>query len=384
VLQWDNMKIGLICPYNVAKGGGVQEIVRAMQAELLRRGHDCYIITPRPQDYTGEPEDHMIFIGGAADFNGPTHTTIQVSASVNDTINQMLAEEKFDVLHFHEPWIPMLSFQILSRSHTANVATFHAKMPEDIMSRSIARVITPYTKASLKYLDGLTAVSDAAAELVCRLTDKPVAIIPNAIAPRFTPPKTFHDNRKHKTILYVGRLEGRKGVKYLLHAFKVLQTQRPDVALVLGGDGADREKLEALAADLELNNVEFRGFISDDEKIKLLQTSDLFCAPSLYGESFGLVLLEAMASGLVTVAGDNPGYEAVLDGLGAISLINPKHTAEFARRLELLLYENDLRKLWRTWAAGEMPKYTYKRIVDQYLEVYEDAIEERKRRVEDQ
>jgi phosphatidylinositol alpha-mannosyltransferase len=370
-----SMKIGLVCPYSIAKGGGVIEIVRAMQTELLRRGHDCYIITPRPQGYEDSPEDHTIFIGGSTDFNSPTHTTIQVSASVNDTINQMLENEKFDILHFHEPWIPMLSFQILSRSQTVNVATFHAKMPEDIMSRTMARMITPYTKASLKYLDGLTAVSDAAAELVCRLTDEPVAIIPNGVAPRFTRPSAFHDNRKQKTILYVGRLEGRKGVKYLLHAFKVLSDARPGVSLLLGGDGADREKLESLISDLELNgHVTFLGHISDAEKIKLLQTSDLFCAPSLYGESFGLVLLEAMATGLVTVAGDNPGYEAVLDGLGALSLINPKHTAEFARRLELLLYENDLRKLWRNWAAGEMPKYTYKRIVDQYLEMYKVAI----------
>ncbi|HKU18000.1 MAG TPA: glycosyltransferase family 4 protein [Candidatus Saccharimonadales bacterium] len=372
------MKIGLVCPYNVAKGGGVQEIVRAMQEELLRRGHDCYIITPRPQDYDAEPGDHTIFIGGAADFNGPTHTTIQVSASVNETIHQMLEDEQFDVLHFHEPWVPMLSFQILTRSQAANVATFHAKMPEDIMSRSIARMITPYTKSSLKYLHALTAVSDAAAELVCRLTDEPVAIIPNAVTSKFSPPRSFADKRKHKTILFVGRLDARKGVKYLLRAFKLLQEHRPDVSLVIGGDGAERSKLEMLAADLELKNVQFLGYISDAEKIKLLQTSDLFCAPSLYGESFGIVLLEAMACGLVTVAGDNPGYESVLNGLGAISLVHPKHLAEFARRLELLLYEGDLRKLWREWAASEIPKYTYGRIVDQYLEVYEDAIAERK------
>lgn len=374
-----SMKIGLICPYSIAKNGGVQEIVRAMQAELLSRGHDCYIITPRPQDHDGEPEDHMIFIGGATDFNSPTHTTFQVSASVSDTIERMLEQEKFDVLHFHEPWIPMLSFQILSRSKTTNVATFHAKMPEDIMSRTMARMITPYTKASLKYLHGLTAVSDAAAELVCRNTDEPVAIIPNGVASRFVPPKRFVDGRKHKTILFVGRLDARKGVKYLLHAFKLLTEKDPGVSLKIAGDGVEREKLEALAADLELQNVEFLGFVSDADKIKLLQTSDLFCAPSPYGESFGLVVIEAMATGLVTVAGDNPGYSAVLRGLGAVSLIHPKHTAEFARRLELLLHEPDLRKLWRGWAASEMPKYSYKRIVDQYLEVYELAIERRKK-----
>ncbi len=368
------MKIGLVCPYSIAKNGGVQEIVRAMQVELASRGHDCYIITPRPQDHGDEPEDHMIFVGGATDFNSPTHTTFQLSASVRDTIDAMLEQEQFDVLHFHEPWIPMLSFQILSRSKTVNVATFHAKMPEDIMSRTMARVITPYTKASLKYLDGLTAVSDPAAELVCRLTDEPVAIVPNGVAARFVPPKRAIDGRKNKTILFVGRLDSRKGVKYLLHAFKLLSENDSTVTLRIAGDGAEREKLEALTRDLELTNVEFLGFVSDAEKIKLLQTSDLFCAPSPYGESFGLVILEAMATGLVTVAGDNPGYGSVLTGLGALSLIQPKHIEEFARRLQLLLHEPDLRKLWREWATHEMPKYSYKRIVDQYLEVYKTAI----------
>lgn len=369
------MKIGLVCPYSITKGGGVQEIVYAMQYELNKRGHDAYIITPRPQDYSGSEHQKIIFVGGAADFNTPLHTTIQVSASVSESIERMLEEEQFDVLHFHEPWVPMLSMQILSRSNAVNVATFHAKLPETMMSRTMAKVVTPYTKPILKYIDALTAPSDAAAEYVCSLTDQPVAIIPNGIDGRFTPPKVFRDNRKHKSILYVGRLEGRKGVNHLLHAFQRINERHPDVSLVIAGDGTDRAKLEMLADDLQLKNVEFRGYVSDEEKIKLLRSSDLFCAPAIYGESFGIVLIEAMACGLVTVAGDNAGYESVMNGLGALSLVNPRHHAELARRLELLLYETDLRKLWRSWAAAEVPQYSYERIVDQYVQVYEEAVD---------
>ncbi|HSW65761.1 MAG TPA: glycosyltransferase family 4 protein [Bacillota bacterium] len=374
------MKIGIVCPYNVAKGGGVQEIVYAQQAELLRRGHKAPIITPRPQDHDQAPRDNMIFVGGATDFNSPAHTVVQLSASMRETIDNLLEEEQFDILHFHEPWMPMLSWQMLSRSQTINVATFHAKLPETMMTRTMAKVITPYTKTVLKYIDSFTAVSDAAAEYVCSLTDEPVAIIPNAVSEKFQLPKVIKDNRKQKNILYVGRLEGRKGVNYLLHAFKLVHDRHPDVSLIIAGDGPDRQKLEMLAADLDLDRITFLGHISDEDKIKLLHTSDLFCAPSLFGESFGVVLLEAMASGLVTVAGDNPGYESVMRGLGALSLINPKHSAEFARRLELLLYETDLRKLWRSWAAEEMPQYRYGRIVDQYEEVYEQALAQGKRR----
>jgi phosphatidylinositol alpha-mannosyltransferase len=316
----------------------------------------------------------MIFIGSAIDFNSPLHTTGQVAASVGETVERMLAEEQFDVLHFHEPWVPMLSMQILSRSNAANVATFHAKLPETIMTRTMAKVVTPYTKPILKYIDAFTAVSDAAADYVCSLTDEPVAIIPNGIGTQFKPPKSHHDKRKNKTVLYIGRLEGRKGVKYLLHAFQLLQERRPEISLVIAGDGPDREKLEMLAADLRLHDVQFLGYITDEQKHALLEESDLFAAPAIYGESFGIVLLEAMASGLVTVAGDNPGYESVLQGLGALSLVHPKHSAEFARRMELLLYETDLRKLWRDWAVNELPQYSYERIVDQYEAVYKQAI----------
>jgi phosphatidylinositol alpha-mannosyltransferase len=372
------MKIGLVLPYSIARGGGVKEILFAMQEELLLRNQDAYIITPRPRDFEGKIPDKVLLVGASTDFNSPTHTTAQVSAGLNEDIDHILAEYDFDVLHFHEPWIPMLSRQILTRSNIPNVATFHAAIPDTIMSRTLAKVVTPYTKSLLKYIDVYTAVSDAAAEYICSLTDKPVALIPNGIdLKQYKAPTHQSDKKRHKTIFYVGRLEGRKGVNHLLHAFKLMQADNPNVSLLIGGDGPDRGKLESLAADLELKNVEFLGFISNKQKIKYFQTADLFCAPALYGESFGLVLLEAMATGLVTVAGDNPGYESVMHGLGAISLVNPKHTAEFARRLELLLSEVDLRKLWRNWAQNEIDQYSYPAIVSQYEEVYAQAQQKR-------
>jgi len=370
------MKIGLVCPYSIAKGGGVQEHIFACQAELQKRGHTVYVITPRPQDHDVDPGKHILFVGGAADFNAPLlHTTGQVSAGVNETIDKVLAEHQFDILHFHEPWVPMISAQILSRSKSVNVGTFHAKLPETLMTRTMIKVITPYTKSVLKYIDEFTAVSDAAAEYVCSLTDKDVVLIPNAIdTKKYRPPARRSENRKQKMIFYVGRLEQRKGVKHLIHAFKLLSDQDPDVTLIIGGDGPDRQKLEGLVADLELDNVEFVGYVSDREKIHYLRTADLYCSPALYGESFGVVLLEAMASGTVIVAGDNPGYASVMNGLGAISLVNPKHHAEFSRRLHLLLRENDLRKLWRDWAGSQISQYTFPVIVDQYEQVYRNAL----------
>jgi phosphatidylinositol alpha-mannosyltransferase len=372
------MKIGLVCPYNIAKGGGVQEIVLAMQEELERRGHTARIITPEPRDIPDfHRKDHIIFVGGAADFKSPLHTTSQFSmAADTNGITQMLEEEKFDLLHFHEPWVPMLSRQILSRSRTVNVATFHAKLPETLMTRTMSKVVTPYTRAVLNQLDELTAVSEAASEYVRTLTEEPVSIIPNGIdlaKYKATKRQKTPKSQSGKTILFIGRLERRKGVSYLLHAYSQLVTRDPDVRLIIAGDGPDREKLEYLASDLDLGNVTFTGYVTDEEKIQLLHEADLFCAPALYGESFGIVLLEAMACGLVTVAGNNPGYASVLQDIGSLSLVNPKDAEEFARRLDVMLHDEELRSLWKKWAADQVRQYNYPRIVDQYLEIYETA-----------
>lgn len=380
------MKIGLVCPYNITLGGGVYEVVRALHTELELRGHDVRVITPEPR--VGS-EDHsqkgVIFMGGGAEFKSPLHTTATLSATIDpEEIDHMLARERFDILHFHEPWVPMLSRQVLSRSNTINIATFHAKMPENAMTRTFTRVITPYTRSILKYLHELTAVSDAAAEYIRALTDRPVEIIPNGIdlehfkqsspaaaAAAQTPLVTPEPGGK--VILYVGRLERRKGVNYLLKAFQELQEKHKDVSLILAGDGPDREKLEEQAHYLDLRNVTFAGYVSEQEKLRLLHSSNLFCAPAIYGESFGVVLLEAMASGLVTVAANNPGYTSVMQGLGALSLVNPHDTVEFARRLELLLQEESLRKMWQNWSKVYVKQFNYKSIVDQYEAVYEAA-----------
>jgi phosphatidylinositol alpha-mannosyltransferase len=373
------MKIGLVCPYNIAKGGGVQEVVHAMYRELSRRGHQVKIITPQPRDGSADPREEIIFVGAATDFRSPTHTSLQVSASVDtETIAQMLEQENFDILHFHEPWVPVLSRQVLSRSESVNIATFHGVVPETLMSRTVVRVVTPYALSILKYLHELTAVSESAAEYVRSLTDEPITIIPNGIdLGRYTV-QPAKKKANPKTILYIGRLERRKGVKYLLQAYKLLQQEMDDVQLLIAGDGPDREKLELLAEDLELKNISFLGYVSDELKAELLSKADLFCSPAVYGESFGIVLLEAMASGLVTIAGNNSGYASLMDELGAVSVVNPHDDEEFARRLKLLLTQEPLRALWQDWAAQYVKQFNWPSVIDQYEALYQSALEQHK------
>ncbi|HSW37142.1 MAG TPA: glycosyltransferase family 4 protein [Candidatus Saccharimonadales bacterium] len=372
------MKIGLVCPYNIARGGGVQEHVRDLLKEIKHHGHEAKIITPQPRDGSGLAADEILYLGGATDFRSPTHTSLQVSASVDpETISRILEQEAFDILHFHEPWIPVLSRQILSRSTSVNIATFHAKIPETLMSRTVVRVVTPYMKSVLKYIHEFTAVSDSAAEYVRSLSDAPITIIPNGVdLSRYhvTAAKKSADSSPTKTIFYIGRLERRKGLKYLLRAYQLLAQEEPNVALIIAGDGPDREKLELLAEDLKLPNVSFLGYISEEQKMQLLARSDLFCSPAVYGESFGIVLLEAMACGLVTVAGNNSGYTDVMKDLGAVSIVNPHDEVEFARRLGLLLNETRLRGLWKDWAAEYVKQFDFPKVAENYLNFYNEAL----------
>jgi phosphatidylinositol alpha-mannosyltransferase len=116
------------------------------------------------------------------------------------------------------------------------------------------------------------------------------------------------------------------------------------------------------------------GFISVDEKIHQLHRADVFCSPARYGESFGIVLLEAMAAGTPTIAGDNTGYVSTMKGTGAISLVNPQDTLDFARRLELIIFNDDIRKLWQKWAKEYVKQFDYNKIIDMYEQCYIHAL----------
>ena len=366
------MKIGLVCPYNLFKGGGVQECVLAMQSELTKRGHDVLIITFKPRQYDGYVPDFVRLLGRGRDVKSPFSTTAQISVTVDmDQVDALFAKENFDVLHFHEPWVPFLSRQLLARSKAKNIATFHAKLPDTVMSRTIEKVITPYTKNLLKYFSSMTAVSDAAAIYVRSITDSNVQIVPNGIDLEKYVVKNSSSPIKIKpnTILYIGRLEKRKGLKFLLKAVGELQETNPKVKLKIAGAGPDRVQLETFAEENNIN-AEFLGFTSEADKLKLLHESQLFCSPARYGESFGIVLLEAMACGLPVVAGYNPGYSIVMKGTGRISLINPSDTTEFARRLDILMTDEPLRLAWKNWAKENVKQYNYTNIVDKYEKIY--------------
>ena len=380
------MKIGLVSPYNIFRPGGVQTLVLAQYDELKKRGYDVKVIAPRPKVQSIEHDNKdIILVSECTPVNTPLHTMVDLTLQVDrEELQRMLDKEKFDILHVNEPWVPRMPMQLLELSKARNIATFHAKLPESSLNKTFEKAISPYTKQVFKHLDYMTAASNAAAEHVRSLADSlretvKVEVVPCGIDLRLFDSKKVKPLAKYdddiKTILYLGRLEKRKGTIYLIKAYEQLIKEHSDVRLLIASDGHKREMLENYVATQELPRVEFLGFVSDEEKRRLLKSADLFCVPSLYGEGFGVVLLESMAMDVVTVAGDNSGYSAVMTGKGSLSLVNPRSVGEFARRLELMLYDNDVRTMWREWAANEVKQYDYRIIVDRYEKIYEEVLQ---------
>jgi phosphatidylinositol alpha-mannosyltransferase len=358
--------------------GGVQEVVIHLAQGLRERGHEVRIITPRPNSNLAPHDDQMILLGQSRKMNTPFATMVDFGFEAEGKeIDAMLEREKFDLIHFHEPWVPFLSRQIINRSSAVHVATFHAKLPETITGKSIMSVVSPYTKSFLKDLDALTAVSEAAAEYIRSITVDNITIVPNGIdLTRYHNIKSISPSTgtKMKTIAYVGRLESRKGIEWLIRAFGELQTRRRDVELVIAGKGVKLRSLQRLAESLKITNISFPGFIDDNAKIELISRADIFSSPALFGESFGIVLLEAMALGTPIVAGNNSGYASVLTGTGRLSLVDPRKTIEYTDRLDLLLDDERLRSAWQDWAATNIGQYAYPNIIDDYIPIYEAAL----------
>ncbi len=371
------MKIGIVCPYNMALGGAVQEISKEMYDELSARGHEVVILSPRPkQGEPNLPNYRVIYIDKANDLT-LMGTTAQVSFCTDrSSLKQIFDTEKFDIIHMHEPWVPLMNSQILRQATCPVAATFHAKLPDGFVGGVIKTIGQLYTKPLLGHISEFVAVSEPAAEHINSVLGRAVRVVPNAINLKaYTAPKTFKPlNTDKKTLLFIGRLEKRKGVAHLLRAFKVLHSLHPDTKLLIGGKGPERVKLEQQVLDEDIKGVEFLGFLEDNYKKELLQRADLFVAPAIYGESFGVILIEALASGQVVVAGDNPGYRSVMKGFGEVSLVDPKDYARHAALLEKLLYDKALREQYRAWAKDYVKQYDYSVVTDQYEKIFTSLV----------
>ncbi len=309
--------------------------------------------------------------------NGST-ARVTLSPLVINKVRQFLDNEQFDVIHLHEPLAPMLPLATLLFSRSANVGTFHA-------ARS-SNVLYLYTKAILDMffdkLDGLVAVSEAAREFADNHFPGDYQIVPNGInleefSPNLTPIEKFRDGRKN--ILFVGRFnESRKGFRYLLKAFPLVREQFPDARLIVVGKGAtDRHDRFMRQNGIGPEDVVFTGFTDAATKARYYATADVFCAPNTGQESFGIILVEAMASGTPVVASAITGFKGVIRNGETGILVEPKDEYSLALGLVRLLSDTELRTSIITKALDDVQQYNWDRVAGRLLDVYDNAIRAR-------
>lgn len=374
------MKIGIVCPYNIFRHGGVQETIYAHQRILKSRGHDVKILSPRPLSFNSRPPKDIILLGISTDLNYPFKTKADISIHVGQfEMAKILHRHRFDILHFHEPWVPLFPRQVLNMSSSVNVGTFHAKWPESVIYKTFGKAIGPYARSIVDDLDFVTAASEPASHYVNELIGQSVPIIFNGIDLTRFNPDTIKPFKRYqgatKTILYINRLEKRKGPDLLLQAYKELSKHRQNLRLIMVSDGDMRPDLEHYVVANHLPRVEFTGFVDEKTKLRLYASADVFCAPSPYGEGFGIVLLEAMAMRVPYVAGDNVGYRFASGPRAKDYLVDPTRTDLLAERLATMLFDTKRRKRYQQWSRAYVAQYDYQTIVSQYEDIYSRLLE---------
>lgn len=377
------LRIGIVCPYNIFRHGGVQESIYAHSKVLRQRGHSVKIISPRPRTYDGPVPENVCLIGLSTDVDYPFKTKADISFTMGRSeMKDLLRKERFDILHFHEPWVPLFPRQLLRVAKEWQipcVATFHAKWPEAFLYRTFGKAIRPLAKSIVKDFEYICAASEPGSHYVNTLLGMEVPIIYNGIdLTRFDPMmvnpiEAYTDQRQ--TILYLNRLEKRKGPDLLLYAYQKLYDILPNVRLLIASDGAMREKLEDYVALYDLRNVEFLGFVDDLLKVRLFRSADLFTAPSPYGEGFGIVLLEAMAMGVPYIAGNNPGYRYASADKAEAYTVDPYNAQAYADAMHRMLTDESKRFEYSLWAKKRIRQFDYDHIVQKYEKVYYRVIE---------
>ncbi len=410
------MRVGLISFHSFYQPGGVKRHVLGLKEEFKKRGIYSKIIAPRRNWLEDYGKDVILlgtsfplsFSGGQSDFNINFNPL---------AIDRVLKKEKFDVLHFHNFGFPS-TWQILEKSESLNILTFHANIGGSKFLKRFPIFLYLLNKIVQWKIDGIIGVASLNLK-VFKDFKGPKVVVPNGIDleefnPRVPKLKKFCDGKIN--ILFVGRIEERKGLIYLLKAFKILTRKfsntelpspsshlwerggrrgrsllRPKEArgkkrmksssplrLIIVGEGELKEYCQNYVKENNLKEVCFEGQITGPKLPSYYRTCDIYCSPAIYGESFGIVLIEAMASSVPVVAFANEGYKRVLEkGKGKRFLVRPKDYKTLAKKLEILIKNPKIRKEMGEWGIREAKKYSWPKIADQVLDFYQLCLREK-------
>lgn len=340
------MKIGLVLDDTLDKPDGVQQYVLLLGRWLSEQGHDVHYLVGSSKR-TDIPNVHSLSRNIKVSFN-QNKLSIPLPAS-RRKIKALLEAENFDVLHIQMPYSPFMAGRVIraAKRRTAIIGTFHI-LPFSRTEARATRLLGYILRPTLKRFSTVIAVSNAAASFAQSSFGVTPEVIPNMVDVQAfrRSGNVAQKDPSRTTIVFLGRLVPRKGTIELLHAVRALPASIRDNLMVrIGGKGELLPALQAYVRDNELEHtVQFDGFITEEDKPTYLAQADIAVFPSLAGESFGIVLVEAMAAGAeVTMGGDNPGYRSVLGHWPEV-ICNPHDATAFSDQLEKLITHPDLRQ----------------------------------------
>jgi phosphatidylinositol alpha-mannosyltransferase len=372
-----SVKIALVSPYDLAVPGGVNNHITYLAQHFRALGHTVRVIGPSSGTPAMGREPDVISIGRPRRFPASGSVVrITLDPRVSGQVRSVLEAERFDVVHVHEPLMPLLPIQFLRFSEAVNVGTFHAA--KDGGNR-LYQYSSRFLKRYFRKLDGKIAVSPAAERLIGRYFAGYYNIIPNGVTlERFTdqrPLPRFQDGRLN--ILFVGRMEKRKGLKYLLRAFIAVKSEMSNARLIVVGTGKLQAGYERSMQQAGIEDVVFTGYVSDEELPRYYASADVFCAPNTGNESQGYVLLEAMAAGRPVVASNIEGFASVITHGVEGFLVLPKDADALALSLVHLLADGDLRAGMSARARARAEEFGWDRVAQRVLSYYERLLYER-------
>jgi phosphatidylinositol alpha-mannosyltransferase len=370
------MRIVQVSPYSWDVPGGVQAHVRQLSAHLRAVGHEVHILTPG----NAPSYDEAVHIVGRAVPVRSNGSVARISPHCGRAVERALRAIGPDVIHVHEPLVPSAAMFAVQHANAAVVATFHSYVPDEFLREFLYRLSVPLVRGIWRRIDQRVAVSEAARRSVLtRLGRARVSIIPNGVeVERFRQavPAPLPSGRY---MLFVGRLEPRKGFPVALAAFAELYSDYPDLRLLVIGHGSARSALQELPRPAR-QRVELLGVVSDELLPRYFRAADLFITPATGSESFGIVLVEAMAAGVPVVASDIDGYrEVARDGQDAL-LVPPGDHCALAAACRRILDEPALARTLseRGWARAQ--DFSWSIVTASLEEVYSEAMRRYRRR----
>jgi phosphatidylinositol alpha-mannosyltransferase len=366
------MRIGIVCPYSWDIPGGVQAHVRDLAEKLIQLGHRVSVLAPGDEDSPGLP-GYVVTAGKAVPipYNGSV-ARLQFGVMSAARVRRWLRDGDFDVVHVHEPAPPSLSLLTCMIHDGPLVATFHAATVRSRFLSMFDSVLQPF----LEKISGRIAVSAAARKVIVEHLGGDAVVIPNGVAvDRYRDAEPFAGfPRSGGTIGFIGRYdEPRKGMDVLVDALDILAPTRPELRLLVAGRGDADDFLDGLPSRVA-ERMELLGQVSEADKARLLRSVDVYCAPNTGQESFGVILLEAMAARTAIVASDLDAFRRVLDRGRAGRQFSTGDPVALAEALAEVLDDPALRETLISAGAEAVTPYDWAVIVKDVLRVYELAI----------